>query len=87
MTNDKKSPLYTGVTSNLIKRAFEHRNGVIDGFTKKYNLKKLVYFEIHFDISEAILKEKRIKKWNKAWKIRMIEEMNPNWNDLYETLV
>jgi putative endonuclease len=75
--------LYIGVTNNLIRRVYEHRMGVSAGFAKKYGVHRLVYFEQHTDIEAAIRREKRLKKWNRAWKIRLIEEHNPNWGDLY----
>jgi len=79
--------LYTGITSDLIKRIYEHKNGVLeDSFTKKYFVKNLVFFEIYNDVEEAILREKRIKKWNRDWKINLIEKENPNWEDLYEKI-
>ena len=74
--------LYIGVTSNLAGRIEAHRNGCVDGFTKEYGVHMLVYFELHADMYEAIQREKRLKKWNRAWKIRLIEEMNPEWKDL-----
>jgi putative endonuclease len=74
--------LYVGVTSNLIQRVFQHREGLVDGFTKKYDVHKLVYYEVHLDIREAILREKRIKKWNRQWKINLIEQNNPHWVNL-----
>jgi putative endonuclease len=76
--------LYIGVTNNLTRRIYEHRNGTIKGFTKKYNLNKLVYFEQLNDISSAILREKRLKKWNREWKVQLIEKINPEWKDLSE---
>jgi putative endonuclease len=74
--------LYIGVTSNLAARVEAHRAGVVEGFTREYGVHVLVYFELHEDMYEAIQREKRLKKWNRAWKIRLIEEMNPKWNDL-----
>ena len=74
--------LYIGVTSDLAARVEAHRNGLVDGFTKEYGVNTLVYFELHADMYEAIQREKRLKKWNRAWKIRLIEEMNPGWKDL-----
>jgi putative endonuclease len=74
--------LYVGVTSNLSGRIEAHRNGSVDGFTKHYGVHRLVYFEVHSDMYEAIQREKRLKKWNREWKIRLIEEMNPEWRDL-----
>jgi len=75
--------LYIGVTNNLVRRVYEHRNGLADGFTKKYQVHRLVYFEQYSDIEAAITREKRLKRWNRAWKIQLIEELNPNWDDLY----
>jgi putative endonuclease len=74
--------LYVGVTSKLADRVEAHRNDSVDGFTKQYGVHALVYFEVHADMYEAIQREKRLKKWNRAWKIRLIEEMNPEWKDL-----
>jgi putative endonuclease len=81
--SNKSGTLYIGITNDLKRRVGEHKEGLIEGFTKKYNIRKLVYFEIYNDINEAMLREKRLKKWNRSWKIRLIEEMNPKWNDLY----
>lgn len=78
--------LYLGVTSNLIKRVWEHREGVVEGFTKEYGVKQLVWFETHTDAVAAITREKQLKKWNRAWKIRLIQQENPYWRDLYEEL-
>ena len=78
--------LYTGLTNNLVRRVYEHKNGLVEGFTKKYAVKTLVYFEVHSDIETAITREKQIKKWNRAWKIKLIEERNPNWDDLYNSI-
>jgi putative endonuclease len=75
--------LYIGVTNNLVRRVYEHRMGRVDGFTKKYAVHRLVYFEQYSEIEAAILREKRLKKWDRAWKTRLIEELNPNWDDLY----
>jgi putative endonuclease len=75
--------LYIGVTNDLIRRVAEHRLKLAEGFTKKYGVARLVYFEQFDDIENAIKREKRLKKWNRAWKIRLIEEINPNWDDLY----
>jgi putative endonuclease len=75
--------LYIGVTNDLIRRIGEHRLELMKGFTKRYGVHKLVYFEQFDDIENAISREKRVKKWNRAWKIRLIEELNPNWDDLY----
>jgi putative endonuclease len=79
--------LYVGVTSNLPRRSFEHRAGLIVGFTKRYGLKMLVYYEQHDDIRDAIQREKTMKHWPRAWKVRLIHGINPDWDDLYETLI
>ncbi len=86
MSNKKNGTLYIGVTNNLIKRAFEHRNKVVDGFTKRYNLTRLVYFEQIDGELEAIQREKFLKKAYRKIKVKLIEQMNPDWIDLYETL-
>jgi putative endonuclease len=75
--------LYIGVTNDLVRRVFEHKSKFVRGFTKKYNVVKLVYFEQYDDIENALQREKRLKKWNRQWKVRLIEERNPNWDDLY----
>ena len=87
MTNKPNGTLYVGVTADLRRRAWEHREGVVDGFTKRYRLKRLVYVERHEDIRDAIHREKRLKHWPRHWKINLIQSANPEWNDLYETLV
>jgi putative endonuclease len=86
MAKGRNSTFYVGVTSELAKRGWEHKNGVAGGFTKKYGIKNLVYYEIHANAESAIKREKRLKKWNRTWKMRIIEEMNPEWKDLYETI-
>jgi len=78
--------LYIGVTNDLIRRVFEHKSKFVRGFTKKYDVVKLVYYEQYDDIENAIQREKRLKKWNRQWKIRLIEEKNPNWDDLYPSI-
>jgi putative endonuclease len=75
--------LYIGVTNDLVRRVYEHRMGLADGFTKKYGIHRLVYFEPYSDIESAIQREKRLKKWKRAWKVQLIEQANPNWDDLY----
>ena len=87
LASEKRGTLYIGVTNNILKRVFEHKNGLVDGFTKKYGVHKLVYYEKTSDIMSAILREKRMKKWNRKWKIDLIEKKNPNWNDLYDAFV
>ncbi len=79
--------MYVGVTNDLIRRVFEHKSKFIRGFTRRYDAVRLVYYEQHDDIEEAILREKRLKNWNRAWKVRLIEEKNPNWVDLYPEIV
>jgi len=80
---DRRAPLYIGVTSDLVKRTWEHRSDVVDGFSKQYGVHSLVYFEQHERMEDAILREKQLKSWKRAWKIRLIEELNPHWQDLY----
>ncbi len=87
LTNKKDGTLYVGVTSNLIKRVYEHKNKFVDGFTKKYHLDKLVHYEIFNDPKNAIQREKRLKKWDRNWKVELIEKDNPHWKDLYESLL
>jgi putative endonuclease len=86
MTNRPNGTLYTGVTSNIARRVWEHREGVVEGFTKQYGLKRLVYAERHEDITAAIQREKTIKHWTRAWKVTLILETNPSWGDLYDLL-
>ena len=87
MTNRPNGTLYVGVTSDLAKRAWEHREGVVDGFTKRYGLKRLVLAERYEDIETAIQREHNIKHWPRHWKLRIIAAQNPNWDDLYEKLI
>jgi putative endonuclease len=75
--------LYIGVTNDLIRRIAEHKSKLVESFTEKYDVVRLVYFELFDDPENAIRREKRLKKWNRAWKVRLIEELNPNWDDLY----
>ena len=86
LTNRTDGTLYCGVSNDLLRRLSEHRAGQVDSFTRKYNCHHLVWFEHHSDVTEAIRREKRIKKWNRAWKLRLIEESNPGWRDLAEGL-
>jgi putative endonuclease len=76
--------LYVGVTSDLVKRVWEHKNDSVDGFTKRYSVHHLVYYELHDDMLSAITREKQLKKWNRAWKLELIETQNPGWIDLSE---
>ena len=83
MTSRRNGTLYTGVTSDLIKRVYEHKNGLVDGFTKKYAVHFLVWYEIHQTADTAFTREKQIKKWNRSWKLELVEKDNPDWHDLY----
>ena len=87
MTNRKLGVLYVGVTSNLIYRAMQHRDGALEGFTKTYNLKRLVWYRLHGEALDAITFEKRLKRWRRQWKIEHIEAMNPTWDDLLPELI
>ena len=82
LTNKSNKVLYIGVTNNLYRRMFEHKNKMVDGFTKKYNVTKLVYYEVTSDVSSAISREKQLKNWHRDWKINMINDFNPTWKDL-----
>jgi putative endonuclease len=86
VTNKPRGTLYVGVTSDIRRRAWEHRDGLVEGFTKRYRLKHLVYVERHDEIEQAIQREKLIKKWPRAWKVDLILKSNPSWADLYDTL-
>jgi putative endonuclease len=83
LASKKNGTLYVGVTGDLLKRIYEHKQNIVEGFTKKYNVHTLVYYERYSDIVEAITREKQIKKWNRKWKLKLIEDMNPEWKDLY----
>ena len=87
ITNIHNTTLYIGVTSNLIQRIHQHKNKQVDGFSKKYNLQKLVYFEQFALMEDAILREKRLKNWHREWKNKLINTENPDWDDLYEALL
>ena len=87
LSSHHKGTLYIGVTSDLVKRIWEHRNNLAKGFTKKYDVHRLVYYELHDDMGEAITREKQLKKWNRGWKVRLIEEKNPGWCDLWDEIV
>lgn len=86
LTNKKHGTLYTGITSNLPKRIWEHKNKLVEGFTEKYNVSNLAYYEVHDNAESAINREKRLKSWNRKWKLDLIKEFNPEWYDLYETI-
>jgi len=87
LASKRNGTLYIGSTSGLIARTWQHKNKVVEGFTKKYEVNKLVYYEIAETQEAAALREKQLKKWNRAWKIRLIEEKNPEWRDLYEDIL
>ncbi len=86
MASQRNGTLYIGVTSNLPKRIWEHKTGVVDGFTSRYDVKTLVWYEAHDEMEAAIAREKAIKKWNRKWKLEAIEQMNPDWRDLYDDI-
>ena len=86
LTSERKGTLYVGVTSNLVRRVWEHKNDLVEGFTKRYGVHRLVWFEGHETMEGAIMREKALKKWNRTWKTRLIEATNPEWADLYEGL-
>jgi len=87
MTNKPQGTLYIGVTSNLIQRVWQHKSGSIDGFTKKYNLHQLVYYQLADDMYAAITREKQLKNWRRQWKLNLVNTFNPAWDDLYEGLL
>lgn len=87
LASKQNGTLYIGVTSELAKRAWTHKNNVIEGFTKRYGVHRLVYYEMHPDMTSAIVREKQLKKWNRAWKLELIESNNPKWNDLWSEIV
>lgn len=84
---NKRPTLYIGVTSNLIRRVHEHKNAIVDGFTSKYRLDKLLYYEVHDSIEDAIKREKQLKNWHREWKLNLIKTTNPSLNDIYPTIV
>ena len=87
LASKRNGTLYTGVTSDLVKRIWEHKNDIMEGFTKRYSVHRLVWYELHENMESAILKEKRIKGWKRMWKLQLIERDNPNWQDLYHNIV
>ena len=87
LASKRNGTLYVGVTSDLVKRVWEHRNHVVDGFTKKYSVCHLVWYEVHETMESAIQREKSIKEWQREWKIKMIEQTNPDWDDIYGSLL
>ena len=86
LASERHGTLYTGVTSDLIQRVWQHKNDVAPGFSERYQVHSLVYFEYHEDMDTAILREKKLKKWRRSWKIRLIESVNPEWRDLWEDI-
>ena len=87
LANKPRGTLYIGVTSNLIARTWQHKNDLESGFSEKYQVHLLVYYEMHESMIEAITREKQLKKWNRDWKIKLIEEFNESWNDLYSEII
>ncbi len=87
LASEYNGTLYIGVTSNLIQRIWQHRSDLVEGFTKKYTVHFLVYYELHEDMPTAILREKQLKKWNRQWKINLIKKSNPTWKDLWQELI
>ena len=87
VASKRNGTLYVGVTSNLAKRVWEHKNNVVEGFTRRYGLHRLVWYEVHETMESAIVREKRIKSWRRIWKLELIEATNPDWEDLYEAIL
>ncbi|WOX06386.1 GIY-YIG nuclease family protein [Microbulbifer pacificus] len=87
LASQRNGTLYTGVTSNLIQRIWQHKEGFVEGFTLKYGIKTLVWFELHSSMEHAIRREKAIKNWRRSWKLNLIENQNPDWKDLYHDLI
>jgi putative endonuclease len=86
LASKRNGTLYVGVTSDLVKRVWEHKNHVADGFTKQYGVDQLVWYEMHETMESAIQREKALKEWQRVWKLKLIEEKNPDWKDLYDTI-
>ena len=86
LASKRNGTLYIGLTSNLIQRIWEHKNNLVEGFTKRYSVHKLVWYELHESMESAIEQEKRLKEWKRQWKLELIERTNPNWQDLYDTI-
>jgi putative endonuclease len=87
LASQRNGTLYIGVTSDLVKRIWEHKNNMVKGFTKRYGVHQLVWYELHEGMESAIEREKRLKEWKRKWKLELIERTNPNWEDLYHTIV
>ncbi|WPX42139.1 GIY-YIG nuclease family protein [Undibacterium sp. CCC3.4] len=87
LASEQNGTLYIGVTSNLVQRTWQHRDGIVEGFTQRYAVKTLVWYELHSTMKTAITREKALKKWNRSWKLKLIEEKNPQWLDLWPEIV
>ena len=87
LASKRNGTLYVGVTSDLVKRVWEHKNNMVEGFTKQYNVHELVWYELHESMESAIVRERRLKDWKRAWKLKLIESKNPEWLDLFDTIV
>ena len=87
MTNKPQGILYIGITNNIVRRVYEHKHNLVDGFCSKYKLYKLAYYKISTDVYQAITREKRLKRWRRKWKDELINNLNPNWDDLYHSIV
>ena len=87
LAGQKNGTLYTGVTSDIVKRVWQHKNNVVEGFSKKYHVHLLVWYEVHDEVESAITREKQIKEWKRIWKLELIEKTNPTWRDLYIEIV
>jgi putative endonuclease len=87
LASQKNGTLYIGVTGNLVQRIWQHKNDLVEGFTKRYGIHMLVYYELHSDINSAITREKQLEKWNREWKLGLIEQNNPQWQDLWLTII
>jgi len=87
LASERNGALYIGVTSDLVKRIWEHRNGLVEGFTNRYSIHHLVWYELHGTMESAIQREKRLKGWKRSWKIHLIEKSNPSWEDLYPKII
>jgi len=87
LASGRNGTLYLGVTSDLVKRMWEHKNSMVKGFTEKYHVHQHVWYELHDSMESALIREKRIKDWKRDWKLRLIESKNPEWTDLYETII
>ena len=87
LASKRNGTLYVGVTSDLVKRTWEHRNNMVEGFTKRYSVHHLVWYELHESMESAIQREKRLKEWKRVWKLELIESTNPNWQGLYHKIV